>query len=487
VPVPTAQTLYVDDDGFCGGLNVTCYRQLAEALRVSEDGDTVFVFSGRYTSASVDHAVAIIGEDRDGVVVDGRGVAGLAIAATGVEVRNLTITNATDGLTVRFQGSLLLQDVTISAGSGIGVRAVESAGITIRTSRVTGNAEDGILLENVTGSLLQGNDVSGNLANGVTTVSGDSIRIEGNAVQGNRGWGIEAYRTTNITVLGNDVVDNGPPSPISIGLGVRGEAVPTPMQGAPTGGGIKYWETDPTAVEDNLIAGNRGVGIFLLGSIDVTVRGNDVNKNDVGIEVNATLRSQVFHNNFLSNRLQLFVVDSNSTTFDDGDGQGNYWDDYRGADDGSGVGRFGETRVAGDGIGDTNVPHLGQDWYPYMVRDGWNVTKALLEIKPETLNGKSQGQFVTVFLGIADGTDPTTIRIETVRLWTQKGSVYAEPKMGGVSDRDGDGIPEVMLKFDRGALLGILWGGDVTINVSGELEDGRAFFGTDTVHVIHMP
>src|SRR3990170_6329023 len=76
VPVPTAQTLYVDDDGFCGGLNVTCYRQLAEALRVSEDGDTVFVFSGRYTSASVDHAVAIIGEDRDGVVVDGRGVAG---------------------------------------------------------------------------------------------------------------------------------------------------------------------------------------------------------------------------------------------------------------------------------------------------------------------------------------------------------------------------------------------------------------------------
>ena len=122
-----------------------------------------------------------------------------------------------------------------------------------------------------------------------------------------------------------------------------------------------------------------------------------------------------------------------------------------------------------------------------MVRDGWNVTRPVLEIKPETLNGKSQGQFVTAFLGIADGTDPTTIRIETVRLWTQKGSVYAEPKMGGVSDRDGDGIPEVMLKFDRGALLGILWGGDVTINVSGELEDGRAFFGTDTVHVIHMP
>jgi hypothetical protein len=46
--------------------------------------------------------------------------------------------------------------------------------------------------------------------------------------------------------------------------------------------------------------------------------------------------------------------------------EGNYWSDYTGLDDGSGVGLFGESRVAGDGIGDTETPHLGYDWYPLM-------------------------------------------------------------------------------------------------------------------------
>jgi len=41
-------------------------------------------------------------------------------------------------------------------------------------------------------------------------------------------------------------------------------------------------------------------------------------------------------------------------------GEGNYWSDYTGEDDGSGG------RVAGDGIGDTLIPHWGVDYYPLM-------------------------------------------------------------------------------------------------------------------------
>ena len=52
-------------------------------------------------------------------------------------------------------------------------------------------------------------------------------------------------------------------------------------------------------------------------------------------------------------------------------GQGNYWRGYVGADTGEGVGRLGEARIAGDGIGDTGVPHRGVDWYPFLARDGW--------------------------------------------------------------------------------------------------------------------
>jgi hypothetical protein len=39
-------------------------------------------------------------------------------------------------------------------------------------------------------------------------------------------------------------------------------------------------------------------------------------------------------------------------------------------DDGSGTGRH---AIAGDGIGDTNIPHPGAnyDYYPFMNKSGW--------------------------------------------------------------------------------------------------------------------
>jgi len=69
----------------------------------------------------------------------------------------------------------------------------------------------------------------------------------------------------------------------------------------------------------------------------------------------------LFFNNFIDNGAYI----SCGNTYDDGHGHGNYWSDYTGLDDGSGG------RIAGDGIGDTNLPHKGYDKYPYMSRDGW--------------------------------------------------------------------------------------------------------------------
>ncbi|MHA1581496.1 MAG: hypothetical protein ACTSYM_03190, partial [Candidatus Baldrarchaeia archaeon] len=51
------------------------------------------------------------------------------------------------------------------------------------------------------------------------------------------------------------------------------------------------------------------------------------------------------------------IGSSSSNIWDDGS-VGNYWDDYTGLDDGS------NGRIAGDGVGDTDLPHLGVDNYP---------------------------------------------------------------------------------------------------------------------------
>ena len=77
----------------------------------------------------------------------------------------------------------------------------------------------------------------------------------------------------------------------------------------------------------------------------------------------------IHHNNFITNTNQAY--DTGANYYDDDHGHGNYWSDYTGIDDGSGFGRKGEAKVAGDGIGDTKTPHLSLDWYPFMSESGW--------------------------------------------------------------------------------------------------------------------
>ncbi len=63
--------------------------------------------------------------------------------------------------------------------------------------------------------------------------------------------------------------------------------------------------------------------------------------------------------------------------------------------------------------------------------------------------------------------------------------IPAELKPTEIGDYDHDGIPDLMVKFDRQAVINILPIGDsVEIIISGRLTDGTPFEGTDTIRVI---
>jgi hypothetical protein len=66
------------------------------------------------------------------------------------------------------------------------------------------------------------------------------------------------------------------------------------------------------------------------------------------------------HNNFINGTVVNVVDNGTNTNWNDGYDEGNYWSDYTGLDDGS------SGKVAGDGVGDTNIPHMELDNYPLM-------------------------------------------------------------------------------------------------------------------------
>jgi len=100
------------------------------------------------------------------------------------------------------------------------------------------------------------------------------------------------------------------------------------------------------------------------------------------------------------------------------------------------------------------------------------VIASSVEIKPETLNLSSNGNF-TAFIELPAGYDPNDLVIESI-------------KCGGASaikvNVTGNG--KLNIKFDRQDLIGVPTGDAVVITITGVFSDGTPFIGHDTIRVI---
>jgi nitrous oxidase accessory protein len=129
--------------------------------------------------------------------------------------------------------------------------------------------------------------------------------------------------------------------------------------------------TNFTRMYLNKIENNTAYAIRLSYSFNSTIVGNDVVNNAYGVYIWNCSQNQFYYNNFINNINQVTHYNASVTgnIWDTNvcpGAEGNYWSDYAGVDDGSGVGRWSEARHAGDGVGDTLIPHLQVDWYPLM-------------------------------------------------------------------------------------------------------------------------
>ena len=115
--------------------------------------------------------------------------------------------------------------------------------------------------------------------------------------------------------------------------------------------------------------------------------------------------------------------------------------------------------------------------------------RATVDIDPDTLNLKSRGKWITAYIELPEGYDVADIDITTVELRFGGESVKAELWPTEIGDYDGDEAPDLMVKFDRQAVQGIVSEGNVELTVTGELSSGpveMCFEGSDTIRAI-MP
>lgn len=118
-----------------------------------------------------------------------------------------------------------------------------------------------------------------------------------------------------------------------------------------------------------------------------------------------------------------------------------------------------------------------------------NSITATVEITPNTLNIKSNGNWITAYIELPEGSNAYDIDHLSVTVNTINGEEVDNPLHAvgptEVGDHDDDGTEDLMVKFDRQEFLDLVNVGDVEITLVGELVDGTTFKGTDTVRVVH--
>ena len=142
---------------------------------------------------------------------------------------------------------------------------------------------------------------------------------------------------------------------------------------------------------------------------------------------------------------------------------------------GSGDGQFDyPAGVATDSVGNIYVTdyfnHRTQKFGPEPIAMSFNLT-------PNTFNLASRGRWVTGFLEPASPFAAGDIDISSIRL---NGTVPVDPAAPtALDDHDGNGVPDLMVKFNRAALEQAVAGGDdVPVTVTGTVS-GHSFSGTE--------
>ncbi len=248
--------------------------------------------------------------------------------------------NNWDGINILGWNDKILNN-TCNFNKRNGIILLDSANSLISNNTCNSNNNDGIFIpKSLNPNTITNNTCNFNWDNGIEIRESHLIDIRNNTFNSNLDAGLELYNTYKISIGYNNITLNKK--------------------------GIYLFKSDNTNVYNNNFTDNE-YGFYLKSNSNSNKFNENIISNNriTGIFILSDCNSNLFyHNQIISNTKQAQDNSNNNWSYQ---GEGNYWSDYTGLDNG-----FNE-RWKGDGIGDTKIPHPGSkyDNYPFIKPYGW--------------------------------------------------------------------------------------------------------------------
>ena len=260
-------------------------------------------------------------QDSEGVVVDAVSAGEVII----VECQNVTLSNLNfsrgfAGVILAYSSGVAMEN-TLFTSCWIGVRVIECTDVELRYITVLEAVQQGIGIWDTEWALVENNLISSN------GIFGYQILMP-------------IHHSSNINLRDNTFTDSWR--------------------------GVSIHSTSYVDISGNTVSGMVTNGVYLGYSQNIWITENEFTGNGIGLVLEESIATDVYHNNFFNNSDQAQDIGDDGNSWDDGyPSGGNYWSDYQGVDEYSGEN---QTDPGSDGIGDTPyaIEATGLDRYPLM-------------------------------------------------------------------------------------------------------------------------
>jgi len=368
------------------------YPTIQAAVNAAGTGDIIEVDAGTYPeNVIVNKTVTIKGDSATTTIVDGSGNdVVFNIQENNVELHNLTIRNggSYSGVTIYYPYSGLTICNTRIIDNVVGVVVSEADGNIIEDNVFINNQMYSIDVTYSSNAIIRDNQISES-AYGVEISDTSSSQVVNNTIF-DTSYAIYVPYSNNANISANTLTSNS----WNIYLTYSNSNIIEYNNVSEGTVGIQVMYSEDNSVLNNTVSSS-SYGIYLGYCGANTVSGNTVSLNDWGIDLYSSAGStiienlikdntwgawvaensdgnSIYHNNFIDNAKGAFqdLTSSNTWNTPTAPYQGNYWDDYKGAD------------TDGDGTGDTYVPWEGVDWHPLIAPWGVSRDVAIISVTP---------------------------------------------------------------------------------------------------------